>query len=57
VYSFVPLNQFAYFSDPLANKKPVKIRKGVVGRTGRIIPTTPIPSDRNPETMKNIFII
>ena len=47
LYSFVPMNHLWNRFDPFAKQKDASKRKGVVGRTGRITPTAPMPRDRN----------
>jgi hypothetical protein len=43
--------------EPLAKQKEVRSKKGVVGRIGKAIPTTPSPRDIKPTSRYKLFDI
>jgi len=51
LYSFVDTNQALNLSEPLVKKNEANNKKGVVGKTGRITPKAPIPTNINPRIM------
>ncbi len=57
LYIFVPLNQTSNLFDPLTKQTEAKRRKGVVGKSGRIIPMIPRNMNKKPSAIYTTFLI
>lgn len=56
LYISVPLNQTANFSEPFTKQYDANKSNGVVGITGKMIPSIPTPKLKKPAQMNNNFV-